>query len=182
MSKYDLSFISVLIAIEGALLTVVVAVLNQINAGWSRRLAKKQYIDTYAERVRQWGCDVVEEFDSAVCLCDLDPAKLPEGDMFARRLQCLAHFSSLADKGRWFFMNVSRDQYGGHKEAAFRGFRPRVLDAIIDGRRELLRLDYHSAGENHGIKQSLVAQKKIFVSEVQDFLNPEAQMRDRQRL
>jgi hypothetical protein len=91
----------------------------------------------------------------------------------------LQRISALLDRGRWFFSNLWSDEYGKHKEPAYRGLRQPILDALFDAyfTIEMLRTTKDSSHITE-----LVHCQRTFVSEVQQVLNPRRREREIERI
>lgn len=127
----------------------------------------------YFEDMKKWAEQVCDAMTEALHLCDLDPSKVTGESFFDRRHRLLITLSSLADRGRWFFPNVTLDAHGSDKEPAFRGYRQEVLNGIISGYRFLEIMDYIRPENNRTmVRDGLVQAKRVFVSSVQIALNP----------
>ena len=83
-------------------------------------------------------------------------------------------------RGRWFFPNEFEEQYGHEKPPAYRGYRQRILDHLVDAYN--VYSDPPCFGKQHrdgtpSVIDRLVRDQRWFVSDVQKFLNP----RDREK-
>ena len=79
----------------------------------------------------------------------------------------MVRLSSLIDTGRWYFPNQWTDDYGTHKEPAYRGMRQPVLDYVVEAY-DLLK-DSHST---ESLRAELIAAQREFVSHIQEVLDP----------
>jgi len=172
MNDYDLKLLGFIVALQGSLLAVAVAVFNQLNASRARKLNILAYLDSRDKTIREWATDVVKEIDAAIALCEIDPRMREGGSVFNDRLKLKQNLSTLTDVGRWFFPNDSPEKYGTDKELAYKGLRPRVLDPIVASYRFVSTINYEDGDKNHGIRRDLIGEKKQFVSEVQIALDP----------
>ena len=78
----------------------------------------------------------------------------------------LPRLSAEIEKGRLFFPNIKSDQYSAWKESAYQGFRPEILDSLVNV--------YDLVDKNIESYQSEIWQlRKVFVSDVQEELNPQ---------
>ena len=80
--------------------------------------------------------------------------------------------SSVADRGRLFFPNEAPDQHGQDKEAAFQGYRPPILDAVVFACGQVERLDPGAAGADEEALAFLVKCRRLLVSEAQNAIDP----------
>ena len=123
----------------------------------------------YFRELCKWADETCDLLSQALHLCDLDPAKCHGPSFFDRRHAVLTRLSGLIDRGRWFFPNERADERGSHKEAAFQGYRHKVIHSLVhiwsDGW-TTARLP------NKELRRGMEAKKRVFVSEVQRVLNP----------
>jgi hypothetical protein len=147
--------------------------------------------------IRAWADAVIDCMSEASTLTFFDPDLMPPGEFFKARASCLWRLSSLLDRGRMFFPNERVGSHGSLKPAAYRGFRPAVLDEVkaafdwtgkIPNKRS-------SSGFSNDVRDQVVASKgpkqspppqpdeirehinnckRLFVSEVQEALDPRA--------
>ena len=81
------------------------------------------------ERVRLWGDEVVGSMQAAI---DCAAIRQEDGSREAERVELAGKLSELTDRGRWLFENVKDTRYGTWKEGAYQGFRPKVLDVVLE--------------------------------------------------
>lgn len=93
-------------------------------------------------------------------------------EMRVRRLSAAQRLSSLADRGRLFFPNHSPDMHGQTREAAFKGFRPPILDTVVFGYYQLDRLDCDGAAPDTDAADYLVRCRRLLISELQQAIDP----------
>ena len=79
--------------------------------------------------------------------------------------------SSIADRGRLFFPNEEPGTHGQDKEAAFQGYRPPILDAIIFACGRLSRINA-DGGPDTESADFLVRCRRLLVSEAQNAIDP----------
>ena len=95
------------------------------------------------------------------------------GDEFRRQSLETAHkLSSAADRGRLFFPNEAPHKHGQEKEAAFQGFRPPILDAVVFACGQVERLDAMDAGPDEAAADLLMKCRRLLVSEAQNAIDP----------
>lgn len=131
------------------------------------QLSQRSWTDQHFNAVRSWA--------DQVCCAIADATHLVEqpqsfGDA---KKSVLVRLSSLIDTGRWYFPNQWSDDYGTHKEPAYRGIRQPVLDCIVDAYNGL-----RDAEVGNGAKGRIVAAQREFVSHIQTVLNPRARERE----
>lgn len=84
----------------------------------------------------------------------------------------------MIDRGRWFFPNIKSDDYGKDKPSAFQGYRHEVLDSLVAAYKLVQQLDYLSKSKDRRLHDAIVEQKKIFVSHIQQVLDPQISQRE----
>lgn len=129
------------------------------NASQANVISANAWLEQYMSNVRIWAdeaCDAI-----AVAVHSL---KADQESKEAMLVDALSKLSSLIDRGRWFFPNLWSDEYGQHKEPAYRGVRQPILDALVNAYNLIDKLR-QSGGELH--VQELIHYQRSFVSEVQ---------------
>lgn len=128
------------------------------------QLELRQWTDQYFVSVREWADEVCSTISEALHMVS-DPTQLE-----SRRFNTLVRLSSLIDTGRWYFPNQWKDDYGTHKEPAYRGIRQEVLDCVVAAYGELEKLNPSA----EVAKSRLVKCQREFVSHIQAVLDPRA--------
>ena len=80
------------------------------------------------DEVLAWADEAITAMQTLVLLCLLDPKQKPDP---ARLADVTFATSILVERGRLFFRNRRRLSHGRHKEPAYRGLRPRILDHLV---------------------------------------------------
>jgi hypothetical protein len=80
--------------------------------------------------------------------------------------------SAVADRGRLFFPNEAPHAHGQDKEAAFQGYRPPILDAVIFACGLLERLPHDVPGPDDEAAALLIKCRRLLVSEAQNAIDP----------
>jgi hypothetical protein len=127
-------------------------------------LSANSWLDQYMTNVRAWADDACDAISIAIHALKAEPSK--QDEMLFASLQ---RVSGLIDRGRWFFPNLWSDEYGQHKEPAYRGVRQPILDSLVDAYRTIETLRVSKDGT---YISELVHHQRAFVSEVQQVLNP----------
>ena len=128
----------------------------------------------YYAQLRSWADQVVDLLSKAAFLSICDPEKmpLPPNDFFTKRGEMMAELSALIDRGRWFLPNYASDEFGQHKPEAFRGFRQKSLDLMVEAHDIIDNLKTQNGDENASKRGAIVKIKRDFVSEIQKVLDP----------
>jgi hypothetical protein len=124
-------------------------------------LKLREWTDHYFNSVRVWA----EE----VCMVISEATHFSEDSEVSgeHKRSALIKLSSLVDTGRWYFPNQWSDDYGIHKEPAYRGVRQPVLDCVVDAYNFL-----KEPGAGREAKSELVKCQREFVSHIQEVLDP----------
>jgi len=92
--------------------------------------------------------------------------------MQGRQRETLEQLTSLIDEGRFVFENERSDGYGKEKPHAYQGYRPDVLDYLVDAYNILKEIDVAASTERDGGCEPLISLKREFVSDIQDAIEP----------
>ena len=120
----------------------------------------------------EWANHAIDTVSEGVALARGRGVAYGDAELRPRLIEVSARLSSLADRGRLFFPNQEHADHGQEKEAAFRGFRPVILDAVIFGHYQLDRIDPQGAAPDAAAGEYLVKCRRLLVSEVQDAVDP----------
>ncbi len=130
---------------------------------WEKKhqLELRSWADQHFSGVRIWAdqvCCAISESIHLVESQDLNDAA---------KHHVLVKLSHLIDTGRWHFPNQWSDDYGLHKEPAYRGVRQPVLDCVVAA------YDNLKISSGFGdVQVSLRSIQREFVSYIQDALDP----------
>lgn len=160
------------VSIGSAALAVVSLVLNWLVV---RRQTELQYETLRAEmdaEVIAWAHEAIELVSQSIAI-----AKGRGGAYQGEELTRLTHetsqkLSSVADRGRLFFPNESPQTHGQDKEAAFQGYRPPILDAVVFACNRIGRMDANAVGADEATADFLTKCRRLLVSEAQNAIDP----------
>lgn len=138
----------------------------------NQRIQAAKWKKEYFSDLLKWSDEAILILSEGLHLCDLDPQKCEQGRFFETRHCLRVKISAQIDRGRWFFPNYAAEEYGQHKEPAFRGYRRGVLDALVRAYRALTALNYIDASKNTTLRSELEQAKRCFTSEIQAVLDP----------
>jgi hypothetical protein len=105
-------------------------------------------------------------------------------DQFKVRLnEARRRLSATIDKGRLFLPNEAHDDFGTHKGAAYRGFRPPALDVLVEAYRLTFEFNEKQLAENEELFFGrLWGLRKDFVSALQVVVDPRENAAELERL
>ena len=182
-----LQVLAVLVAAFSAAVSVYFSIRTRREAEAQRKESKAQRFvqiaqieQEYRSQLWNWATRVVQTMGEARMIVE-DSAHTSEINIAeSRRIRM--RLSALIDEGRWFFSNEDKQVYGTHKLPAFQGFRPTVLDALVEVFRELKDVEHrgtdHPDNTAHGITDNI----KIFVNEIGQVVGPEPMQQEIDRL
>lgn len=124
-------------------------------------LTLREWTDQYFNSARIWAERVCLAISEATHI-----AEHPELNNEHKR-PILIKLSALIDTGRWYFPNQWSDDYGTHKEPAYRGVRQPILDCVVAAYGAL-----EESGPEYDAKPELVMCQREFVSHIQEVLDP----------
>lgn len=167
-----IAFSAAVVSAAAVLSTAGFAFVNYRRELLNQRMQLNRFRQDYFVTLHVWADQVCDLLSEAIHLPEFDPERCPDGVFFERRNRIRASLSSFIDRGRWFFPNLHTEQYGQHKKRAFRGYRPEILSSLVDAYNAVTDLNYEIQNENADCRAKLVAAKRIFVTEVQEILDP----------
>lgn len=161
--------VSVVIAIVSAVVSIVFAMRARRDTRIQQQMQLLSLNQQYYSELQQWADKVVEAITEAIFLYPGSPTSTEKEDLAFNRSPILGKLSALIDQGRFFLPNegvrIDNEQY---KPSAYRGYRPPALSRIV----RVYRLLERSEVSNNQLCDELWKERKEFVSELQDILNP----------
>ncbi len=159
-----------LAAVASAAFAVLSFALNFVVV---RRQARMQLEDLRIKvdsDVLGWGREAIDALADAQRLLASRP-HVTEPAFEQDRLTAMQRLSSLADQGRLYFPNFVTDDFGRHKEAAFKGYRQPIIDALVFGYSLLEHWETASRRPASAI-EFLWRCRRLVVSELQIAIDP----------
>jgi hypothetical protein len=135
-----------------AIVTVVVTIIVSIVAGGyrlrsdalqkekdallrqeqlSKEALQREKDDLRKHDVFLWSNQCIEVLQTLVFLCSDIEEVLDEKSRILKNKEIFFRTSILIEQGRLFFRNEKPDEYGQEKLAAYRGYRPIILDQLV---------------------------------------------------
>ena len=153
-----------------AFISSVVAFLYGLAARRSERRLRS--LETQVSRIDRelivWGIRCMDAMSSGhILLATAGSGRAPDL-VRIRRDEIQAELSALVDMGRLYFPNRSPDLEGTDRNAAFRGFRPAILDALMLVHEELRRLREFNLDHTKEAATNVFGARRIFISEFQE--------------
>lgn len=119
-----------------------------------------------------WAHEASDALSEGVLLARGRGVCFPADEFRLRRLSAAQRLSSLGDRGRLFFPNHAPDAAGENREAAFKGFRPPILDCVVFGYLQLDRMRDDDPGPDADAADFLVRCRRLLISELQQAIDP----------
>lgn len=132
--------------------------------------------------VMRWAQSAVDALTAAGHVARSRGALNDEAETRRETAAVANRLSALADHGRLFFPNLAPDDHGGDKEAAFQGYRPPVLDALVLACQRLERMDPRNLGPDDATAAFFMRCRRLLISEVQRAIDPRRRGRMMRRL
>ncbi len=159
-----------------AVISAIVAVIS-FGLNWLvvRRQTELQYETLRAEmdaEVIAWAHEAIDQVSQAIALARGRGVAYSAEEMRRLSFETCQRLSSIADRGRLFFPNESPETHGRDKEAAFQGYRPPILDAVVFASSRIGRFDVSGAEPDKAAAEFLAKCRRLLVSEAQNAIDP----------
>lgn len=163
-----------------AVFSVAFSVITRFEVRRQHRIHSFGLRRQYDADLRVWANAALEKISEGITLTFLSASAVEAEKFESRREDILTRLSTLADAGRWFFPNEGPESHGQGKPAAYRGFRPAILDCVVGAFNEVRNL---SPGDSDTkTRSALLEHRRQFVSHVQMRLDPRAREEELNRL
>lgn len=160
------------VAVGSALLAVVSLVLNYAVVARQTRLQMETLKVELDREVIAWAESAIAALSRAAGLARGRGGLYGPEEFQRLTYETEIELSAMTDRGRLFFPNESPHLVGQHKEAAFQGVRPPVLDALVFACCQLQRLMSESGGPDAAAAEFLVNCRRLVASEAQNAIDP----------
>lgn len=158
---------------------VVSAVIALISFGLNwlvvRRQTELQYETLRAEmdaEVISWANEAIDQVSHAASLARGRGVTYGPDELRRLTFETCQPLSSMADRGRLFFPNESPETHGRDKEAAFQGYRPPILDAVVFASTRIGRMECAAPEPDNDAAEFLTKCRRLLVSEAQNAIDP----------
>lgn len=119
-----------------------------------------------------WGHEAIDALARARGLVMPYRTHPSQAEFEASKAYLSAQLSGLADRGRLFFLNYDPTDPQPEKDTAYQGSRPAILFPLILAHYELEAATYSASGHTSDLSDFLFECRRLFVSELQDFVDP----------
>lgn len=160
------------ISVGSAILALASLALNWIVV---RRQTQLQFESLKAQmdsEVVEWAHEAIDLVSEATGFARGRGGAYPPEEFRRGALSLAQRLSAAADRGRLFFPNITPDQHGREKEAAFQGYRQPILDAVVFACAQVERIDPNGTGPDEAAADVLVKCRRLLVSEAQNAIDP----------
>ena len=179
MPNWNVDTLSAAIALVAMLVSAVFSAIAVSASRKQLRLQRWQARQDLRNHTRAWAEEVVEVLQDGITHCFIFQKGLEDKATSLHFTQLAGKISELIDCGRWHFENDKRSGYGRWKEGAFQGLAPKAINILKRAHGHLVRAAKNppkkSCCYDH-LRKNLTAEKRAFVSEVQDFIQPSSTM------
>lgn len=158
---------------------VVSAVIALVSFGLNwlvvRRQTELQYETLRAEmdaEVISWAHEAITQVSHAATLARGRSVAYGADELRRLAFEACQSLSSIADRGRLFFPNESPETHGRDKEAAFQGYRPPILDAVVFASTRIGRMECAATEPDNDAAEFLTKCRRLLVSEAQNAIDP----------
>lgn len=169
------------ISVAAAVISVGALILNVAAA------SKEAFVQTEGLRARlntdmlSWAHEAIDAVSEGIGLAKSRGLRsVPEFRL--DQISAAQKLSSLADRGRMFFPNYATRQRTPDKDAAFQGYRPPVLDALVFACYRVERIDSQPTTPDEAGAGYLSRCRRLLVSEIQQAIDPRRRSRTLLRL
>jgi hypothetical protein len=160
------------VAVVSAVIAIVSFGLNWLVV---RRQTELQYETLRAEmdaEVIAWAHEAIDKVSHAATLARGRGVAYGPDELRRLAFEACQNISSIADRGRLFFPNESPETHGRDKEAAFQGYRPPILDAVVFASTRIGRMECAAAEPDNDAAEFLTKCRRLLVSEAQNAIDP----------
>jgi hypothetical protein len=162
----------VVVAFASAIISVVGALIARRETRRQRSLQTARLRQSLDASSLDWGNQAIDALGRAAMFSRSRQLYTTDAAFQTNKINLLIALSVLVDRGRMFFPNIDPSTKGAHKEGAYRGKRPPILDALMWSYVELdcLKRDGDAAAETSGA--FIDDCRRLLVSELQAHLDP----------
>ena len=166
---------SAAIAIVAMVVSAVFSLAAWVATRRQIRLQRFQARQDLRNHARAWADEVVAVLQDGITHCFIYKQN-PDGAVTSLHFTRLAgKLSEFIDRGRWHFENDKDSGFGRWKEGAYQGLAPEAISVLKKAHGYLVGAAIHPPENpccHDHLRENLTVQKRAFVSEVQDFVQP----------
>lgn len=162
----------VVIGVLSAIVALVSALVARGETGKQRRLQTERLRQSIDAASLDWGNAAIDTL--ARCSVFVRTRHMHPNDaaFMAAKTNMVILLSTLVDRGRMFFPNLTPDQKGIEKEGAYQGVRPPILDAVMFTCHEMDAQTREGGPSSEESAAFIDECRRLLVSELQAHLDP----------
>ncbi len=162
----------VAVAFASAAVSVFAALLAGRETSRQRKLQTERLRQSLDQASLEWGNLAIDALGRAAMFARNRALYTTSAAFVTNKVNLLVALSVLVDRGRMFFPNIDPAAKGAHKEGAYRGHRPPVLDALMFAYMELENMAFENAPADDDSGAFIDECRRLLVSELQAHLDP----------
>ncbi|KAF0106166.1 MAG: hypothetical protein FD163_1869 [Hyphomonadaceae bacterium] len=155
-----------------ALIVSAIAIIASIYSALRQEHLSKTEIKLQRDTdLLKWGADcvrILQEMIEFTFRIQHDT----EDELAEIRTNLLSEVSVLIDIGRWYLPNLINSNQPHERQAAYKGYRPIAIDALLYSYRVFKSFDFKEKDRVNDLRQYLVTAKREFVSQIQTTVDP----------
>ena len=164
--------IGLVVTVVSAIAAVIGAIASRAETRKQRQLRTEQLRQSIDSASLDWGTAAIDALVRAAMLARTRHMHASEGAFQTARAGTLITLSALIDRGRMFFPNLDETKKGMHKDGAYRGSRPPILDAMVWVHCEIDALTREGGPTGDNSAAFIDDCRRLVVSELQAHLDP----------
>lgn len=171
MDNFDSNSISL-----AALIVSAIAILASIWSAMRQEIISRAAVKLQRDTdLLKWGTDCVRILQELIEFTFRIEAE-PIAELKSRRIDLLSEVSIQIDIGKWLLPNYKTGSEDKTIPAAYRGYRPVAIDALLYSYRTFKSFDLGNKESIDDLRQFLVHTKREFVSQIALKIDPERLM------
>lgn len=162
----------VVIGVLSAIVALVSALVARGETARQRKLQTERLRQSIDAASLDWGNAAIDTLARCGVFVRTRHMHPNDAAFLAAKTNMLILLSTLVDRGRMFFPNLSPDQKGADKEGAYQGVRPPILDAVMFTYHEIEAQTREGGASGEESAAFIEDCRRLLVSELQAHLDP----------
>ncbi|MEM6651006.1 MAG: hypothetical protein AAGA72_05315 [Pseudomonadota bacterium] len=164
--------IEVVVALLSAAIAVFGALISRTETRKQRALQMENLRQNVDMQSLGWGNACIDILNRAAMFARTRQHQSNDASFLQQRINLMLAISSLVERGRLFFPNINPEGLGVDKEAAYRGKRPPILDALMFAYYEVEALTRQGGPTADNSAEFIEDCRRLLVSELQAHFDP----------
>lgn len=164
--------LDVLVAVLSAIVAVIGAVLSRSETRKQREIQLENLRQNVDAQSLAWGNMAIDTLTRVSTFARTRQHQQNDASFLQQRVNLMLAISTLVERGRLFFPNIDPASRGAEKQAAYRGVRPPILDALMCAYYELEALTRTAGPTAENSAEYIDDCRRLLVSELQAHLDP----------